>query len=67
MYRTVLVLTEVTLKAGRLADLVDPDQWGVANVLQHVGHDACLMLPRIEFSVSDPHSKYAEPDPDPGF
>ena len=34
------LLTQLALEPLSLADLVDPDQWGVADVVQHVGHDA---------------------------
>ena len=39
-----ILLTKVTLQVGSLRDPVDPDHGGVPDGVQHVGHDAHLLL-----------------------
>ena len=38
------LLTKVALQVGSLGDPVDPDHGGVPDGIQHIGHDAHLLL-----------------------
>ena len=43
-----VVLTHFTFEPSRLGDPVDPDEGGVADGVEHVGHDAWPLLGQLQ-------------------